>query len=299
MAKSILKSVHETAKRLHKSGAMDELTMRLFILLLVSLLAPGRMLVASPVPELFDGHIHYSADVWDKLPPQRALELMTEAGIARALVSATPGEGAERLYRAAPDRVVPFLRPYAGREHRHTWFRDAETMAYVQEQLARVPYRGIGEFHLPGETAGSPVVAALVTLARERDLALQAHTDLVGIQALLAQARDIPVIWAHAGFDVPATTLRELLVMYEQLYLELSFRAGMTDEAGQLTSVWYALMTDFPTRFLTGMDTYTPGRWVELPALAAETRSWLKQLPEDVAGKIAFGNTARLFPIKQ
>ena len=28
MAKSILKSVHETAKGLHKSGAMDEMTMR-------------------------------------------------------------------------------------------------------------------------------------------------------------------------------------------------------------------------------------------------------------------------------
>ena len=30
MAKSILKSVHETAKGLHKSAAMDELTMRDF-----------------------------------------------------------------------------------------------------------------------------------------------------------------------------------------------------------------------------------------------------------------------------
>ncbi len=272
--------------------------MRLVILLLVSLLAPGRMLLAGPVPELFDGHIHYSADVWDKLSPRRALELMTEAGIARALVSATPGEGAERLYRAAPDRVVPFLRPYAGREHRYTWFREMATMEYLQAQLARLPYRGIGEFHLPGDAAGSPVVAALVRLARERDLAVQAHTDLVGIRALLAQAPDIPVIWAHAGFDVPATTLRELLAKYEQLYLELSFRAGMNDAAGQLTPSWVALMTDFPDRFLTGMDTYTPGRWVELPALAAETRSWLQQLPEDVAARIAYGNAARLFPIQ-
>jgi putative transcriptional regulator len=30
MAKSILKSVHETAKGLHKSGVMDEITMREF-----------------------------------------------------------------------------------------------------------------------------------------------------------------------------------------------------------------------------------------------------------------------------
>jgi predicted TIM-barrel fold metal-dependent hydrolase len=171
-------------------------------------------------------------------------------------------------------------------------------MDYVREQLARLPYRGIGEFHLPGEYAHNPVVADMVTLARERGLALHAHTDLVGMRALLSQAPDIPVIWAHGGFDVPETTLRELLAKHERLTIELSFREGMT-EAGKLTPVWYALMTDFPKRFLTGMDTYTPGRWVELPDLAAEARSWLLQLPEDVARNIAYGNAARLFPVNK
>jgi hypothetical protein len=168
-------------------------------------------------------------------------------------------------------------------------------MGYLREQLARVPYRGIGEFHLSGEEVCNPVVAHMVTLARERDLAMHAHTDLVGIRALLAQAPDIPVIWAHGGFDVPETTLRELLSNHKQLYIELSFREGIT-EAGRLTSVWYKLMTDFHTRFLTGMDTYTPGRWVALPELAAEARGWLKQLPAGVAHNIAYGNAARLFP---
>ena len=132
----------------------------------------------------------------------------------------------------------------------------------------------------------------------EKELALHAHTDLAGIQGLLAQAPDVPVIWAHAGFDVPETTLRELLAGHERLYLELSFREGIT-EAGQLTPVWHALMTEFPARFLTGMDTYTGGRWVELPQLAAETRGWLNQLPEAVARAIARGNAERLFPIKR
>jgi predicted TIM-barrel fold metal-dependent hydrolase len=272
--------------------------MRVHILLLVSLLAPAQIVVADSALDIFDGHIHYSSDVWDTLPPQRALELLAEAGITRAVVSATPGEGAERLYRAAPERVVPFLRPYSRPEHRYTWFRDAAIMDYLREQLARVPYRGIGEFHLSGADARSPVVADVVTLARERDLALHAHTDAVGIQALLAQAPDIPVIWAHGGFDVPETTLRELLMKHTQLYLELSFREGIT-EAGKLTSVWYKLMTDFHTRFLTGMDTYTPGRWVELPELAAEARSWLQQLPEDITHTIAYGNAARLFPVEK
>jgi hypothetical protein len=77
-----------------------------FTMLLVSLFVPGQSVAADAALEIFDGHIHYSSDVWDKLPPQRALELLSEAGITRALVSGTPGEGAERLYRKAPDRVV-------------------------------------------------------------------------------------------------------------------------------------------------------------------------------------------------
>jgi hypothetical protein len=271
--------------------------MRVVSLLLVSLFVPGQIVLADPALEIFDGHIHYSGDVWDKLPPQRALELLSEAGITRALVSGTPGEGAERLYREAPDRVVPFLRPYAKREHRYTWSRDAGILNYLREQLARVPYRGIGEFHLSGENVHNPVVADVVALALERELALHAHTDLAGIEVLLAQAPGIPVIWAHGGFDVPETTLRALLTRHAQLYLELSFREGIAQD-GKLTPVWYELMTDFPTRFLTGMDTYTPGRWVELPELAAEARSWLRQLPVEVAHNIAYGNAARLFPVE-
>ena len=276
-------------------GFIPAAKMRVFILLL-SLLVSVQVTTASPEPELFDGHIHYSSDVWDKLSPQRALELLSEAGITRALVSGTPGEGAERLYRAAPERVVPFLRPYSSLRHRYTWSRDVAVMDYLHEQLARIPYRGIGEFHLFGEDVHNPIVTEVVALARRQDLALHAHTDETGIRVLLTQAPDIPVIWAHGGFDVSETILRELLEQHEQLYIELSFREGITLE-GRLMSEWEQLMTDFQTRFLVGMDTYTPGRWLELPELAAAARGWLAQLPTEVAHDIAYGNAARLFPV--
>ena len=264
-------------------------------LLLLSLLVPGSTVAVDGAMQIFDGHIHYSSDVWDTLPPQRALELLSDAGIARALVSATPGEGAERLYREAPDRVVPFLRPYARREHRYTWSRDAAILDYVREQLARIPYRGIGEFHLIGEDVHNPVVGEVVALAVERGLALHAHTDLAGIAVLLSQAHAIPLIWAHGGFDVPETELRNLLARHPQLYIELSFREGLTED-GKLTAVWHELLTEFRDRFLVGMDTYSPRRWVELPELAAKARGWLEQLPPDVAQAVAHGNAARLFP---
>ncbi len=265
---------------------------RVFVLLL---LLPGFAVAADLSPPIFDAHIHYSADVWESLPPQRILELLSEAGITRALVSSTPTEGAERLYRAAPGRVVPFLRPYSSPAHRYSWFKDPAITESVREHLGRIPYRGIGEFHLPGAEARSEVVRSLVVLARERGLALHAHTDLEGMRALLAQAPDIPVIWAHSGFDVPEPVLDALLSGHGQLYLELSFREGITEQ-GQLTPVWRALFTEFRSRFLVGTDTYLPSRWVELPELASELRAWLNQLPEDVASDIAHGNAARLFP---
>ena len=39
-------------------------------------------------------------------------------------------------------------------------------------------------------------------------------------------------------------------------------------EQGKLTAVGYQLMTDFHRRFLTGMDTYIPDRWVAVAELA-------------------------------
>jgi len=247
-----------------------------------------------PVP-IFDAHIHYSADVWEALPPARALQLLTEASIIRALVSATPAEGAERLYRLDPERVIPFLRPYAGRSSRYTWFRDESVPAYVRKHLARIPYRGIGEFHVFGDDAGTAVVGEVIGLAREHRLALHAHTNQAGMQVILEQAPDIPVIWAHAGFNVPVVLLNELLEKHPQLYLELSFREGITRE-GQLTPEWEALFVAHPRRCLVGMDTYTPGRWAELTNLAASARRWLRQLPPDIADGIAHGNAERLFP---
>ena len=220
--------------------------------------------------------------------------MLSEAGISRAVVSATPGGGAERLYRAAPDRVVPFLRPYPSRAHRHYWYRDPEIPSWVRAELARIPYRGIGEFHVFGADAASPVVQDVIGIARERQLALMAHTDPEGIATILAQAPSSDVIWAHAGFDVPMADLQDLLDAHPRLFLELSFREGMLRDGG-LTPAWRAFLVKNASRCLAGTDTYTPGRWAALADLVDETRQWLGQLPADVASRIAYGNAAALF----
>lgn len=245
---------------------------------------------------LHDGHIHYSQDVWQALPPEKALQLLRNEKISRALVSATPTEGAEMLYKADPSVVIPMLRPYKSWQHRYVWFKDPGLIAYLLDHLKRVPYRGFGEFHVFGQDADSKPIEEMIKLARERKLALQAHTDFEGMRIILQKAPDLVVMWAHGGFDVSVEALLELLEKYPMLYIELSFRDGMLDDEQQLTPQWKQFLIKYRTRFLLGMDTYKPSRWPELVELAAAARHWLDQLPDDVAADIARNNLNRLFP---
>jgi hypothetical protein len=262
---------------------------------LLAIFSPFKV-TAEQTAEIYDGHIHYDQDVWEALPPADALKMLKKENISRALVSATPTEGAELLYRADPDVVIPMLRPYKSWRHRYLWFNDPELKSYLVKHLERVPYRGFGEFHVFGADADSIPMEEMIELARERKLVLHPHTNLEGMRIILQKAPDIVVMWAHGGFDVPVKTLRELLDEHPEFYIELSLREGMLDTDGQLTPKWKQFLIDYRKRFLVGMDTYKPSRWADLPGIAAETRDWLSQLPEDVAADIARNNLDRLFP---
>ncbi|MDZ7803257.1 hypothetical protein [Thiohalophilus sp.] len=102
---------------------------------------------------VFDVHIHYSHDVWDKLPPHAAIARLHAAGISRAMVSSSGDMGTRRLYNAAPDRVIPSLRPYRMRGDLNSWMHDPSVIPYLEQKLAEHPYAAIGEFHLEGEQA--------------------------------------------------------------------------------------------------------------------------------------------------
>lgn len=242
---------------------------------------------------LFDGHIHYNKDVWDVIAPDDAIDRLRAAGIEQAFVSSTPTEGTERLFAQDPARVIPLLRPYRSPADRRTWFEDAELVARLRKDLDTIPYRGIGEFHVFGANASTPVVAEMIDLAAERSLFLHAHADEVAIIHLVERAPDLIVLWAHAGFDVSVTRLGELLARYPNLMIELSFRNDIA-AAGNLSNDWRQLFVAQPKRFLVGMDTYIASRWAELGELADEARGWLAQLPPDVADRIAFRNAAEL-----
>src|SRR4051794_22042068 len=98
--------------------------MRFSALAVVSL----SLVAASPLPAaelpIFDAHLHYSHDAWDNLPTPGAVDILRKAGLRRALVSSSGDAGTQRLAAAAPELVIPSLRPYRNRGDISTWVRD-------------------------------------------------------------------------------------------------------------------------------------------------------------------------------
>ena len=133
-------------------------------------------------------------------------------------------------------------------------------------------------------------------LAQEKGLAVLAHVDDVAIDLLMAHAPKARLIWAHSSIGgAPVTRLRELLRRYPLLMGELSYRPGLTEGAGRLSAEWKALLSEFPTRFMVGSDTWVNQRWQGYEALMQEARAWLADVDPATAKRIAWENGASLF----
>jgi hypothetical protein len=263
-------------------------------LLLITLLLSPLLAMAY---ELHDAHIHYSKSVWQRLPPEDALRHMAEQDIRRAIVSSTPTEGTEMLYRLAPDRVIPFLRPYRDQKERMTWHHQPEIISYIQSRASSGIYRGFGEFHIWKEDLdGNSIFPQVLQIAVDNDWVLSAHTDQETIETIFRLQPTLKVIWAHCGFDVPAEMMRQLMQTYPGLYCEMSFYDKMFDSDLNLLPQWKTLMQDLSGRFMVGTDPYTEVRWASLRQETDFIRAWLNQLSADAAEQIASGNLSRLFP---
>lgn len=260
------------------------------------LLAAGGPAAQTPELPIFDTHIHYSAPDWAEYPEERILEILAKAGVKRALVSSTPDEGTIRLHRKDPKRVVPILRPYRTRDDIGHWWQDPSVIPYIESRLALKVHRGIGEFHLFGGQTSTPVIQRLIEIAVRENIYLHAHSDEVAIVELFTIEPRLRVIWAHAGMSSGPQAVGALLDRYPTLWVDLAIRNGDVAPGGVLDPAWHAVFMKHPDRFLAGTDTWVTSRWETLPGSVAEVRTYLSQLPRDVAEKIAFGNADRLFP---
>lgn len=241
---------------------------------------------------LFDAHIHYSHDAWDRVPPERAVGILRDAGIKKALVSSSSDDGTQKLYRIAPDLVVPVLRPYRKRGELSSWMYDETVKSMLSERLAANRYAGIGEFHADGEQIELPVMQHVIALARQHKIFLHAHVDVDAVHRIFKSDPEARVLWAHAGFESPAV-IAALFEQYPKLWADLSFRQGFAVQ-GEVEGEWRSLFERFPTRFLLGTDTYTPQRWFYVDEYADWSRGWLRNLPVKLAENLAFRNAERL-----
>jgi hypothetical protein len=246
---------------------------------------------------IFDAHIHYSHDAWQSVPPQEAIAILRKAGVRRALVSSSGDDGQQKLHALAPELILPSLRPYRSRGDISTWVRDQSVIPYLEERLKRYRYVAIGEFHVFGADADLPVVRRVVQLAKEHRIFLHSHSDADAVERHFRQDPDARVLWAHSGFDRPER-VREMLRKHRNLWCDLAWRTDhvRNENAGvRLDPDWRAAMLEFPDRFMVGTDTPTPERWHYIAEHSRWVRTWLAELPRDVAEKIAYRNGEAVF----
>jgi hypothetical protein len=243
--------------------------------------------------------------------PADVLARMQRNGVKAIVANSRPNDGTRALAalpqtRQAGVTVVPFIRLYRNRADYDNWFRDESIYEMVQAEFARGvsgaqagPYQGIGEFHLyDSANANGPVAKKLMQFAEKNKLAVLSHVDDVAIDLLMAHAPGARLIWAHTGISgVPVARVEALLARYPTLMGELSYRPGLTCDAGKLCPEWRSLLLKYPTRFMIGSDTWVNQRWLYYDDLMKGYRAWLGDLPPDVARKIAWDNAAGVFGV--
>lgn len=258
----------------------------------------GSLLTRAAEPiEIFDAHLHWNWEPKPHFSLSEVLELFKRNRVTGILATSRPNDGTHALVAAKAEDlwVVPFIRPYRIRADIVSWMGDPSIHQLVLEEFKRGYYRGIGEFHLAGKAAANEWVRRTVGFATENSLYLHCHCDAEALEILFSHDSKARIIWAHTGFSLDSVRVGELLASYPALWGELSYRSGITDATGRLTSTWRELFMRHGDRFLIGSDTWIADRWANYDAIIAGYRAWLGDLPPDVAQKIAHGNARRLF----
>ena len=245
---------------------------------------------------IFDAHIHYSHDAVQLVPPADVAQILRDAGVRKALVSSSDDRGTQLLKEAAPDIIVPALRPYRQRGEISTWMHDPAVIDYLTEKLAQFEYEAIGEFHAYGDDIQTDVIQKMIGMAKARNLILHHHGDRDALDQIMETWPEARVLWAHSGFARP-DEVADALERYPNLWADLAFRSEMSD-GGRVDPDWKQLFLRFPDRFMVGTDTFAPERWYYVSEHANFSRKWLSDLPDDVARQIAYQNAEAMLASK-
>jgi predicted TIM-barrel fold metal-dependent hydrolase len=246
---------------------------------------------------LFDAHIHYKEPAWSVYPPETVMRLMDDAGVAMGLVSSTPDEGTITLWKYAPNRIVPELRPYHGNAGSSNWTRSPGMFEYLNKRLSMYPHEGIGEFHLHEvNLEDETLLRKIAEVAINRDLYIHVHSGKEPVDYLYTLEPSLKVIWAHAGMFESAKTVESMMARYNTLYADTSYREfDILNANGTINEDWRNVIERFSDRFMVGSDTWVNSQWYNYQELIDVNRKWLSQFSRSIAERIAFKNAERLF----
>ena len=246
---------------------------------------------------LFDAHIHYKEPAWAPFPPATIIELMDRSGVAMGLVSSTPDEGTITLWKYAPNRIVPELRPYHGEAGSSNWTKAPGMVDYLVQRLSEYPHEGIGEFHLHSvDPSDEPLLRKIAELAKSKSIYVHVHSGKGPVDQLFSLEPELNIIWAHAGMSESAQTVEDMMATYKTLYADTSFREwDILGSEGTIDPAWRRVLERFSDRFMVGSDTWVNSQWDNYEQIMAVNRRWLSQFPRAMAEKFAYKNAERLF----
>ena len=271
----------------------------LFAFILVTILGGASLpAVASapPVAPMIDAHAHYSMPDAQVLSPDAVMEKLGAATVSRLVVTSSPPQLAQQLYRHAPQRVIPLLGVYGSDLDKGNWMHDPSLPARVETWLAEGRWAGIGELHLFAADARNPVFERLVKLADAQRLVLMIHGDEGVVGRAFELAPEIRVLWAHLGTQPQPQRLARMLERHpQQLWIDTSVRDERIAPGGRLLPEWRALFERYPDRFVAAVDTFSVNRWQQYEAVVAQIRAWVGTLPEPLPSNLLHDNAARLF----
>lgn len=256
----------------------------------------GTPAAAAALP-MIDAHSHYTAADAEAFAPADVVTALDAAGVSRIVISGTPPGMAQRLYRHAPQRVLPFLGVYASDRDKATWMHDAQLPQRARDALAAGHWVGIGELHLFARDAHSPVLEALVSLAVERGLVLLIHGDVDVIDRIFALAPTARVLWAHLGTVPEPGRVDDALARHRDraLWVDTSVRDERIAPGGVLQPAWRALFERHPERFVVAVDAFSTNRWRRYGDVVATIRAWVDTLPAPLARRLLHDNAAAMF----
>jgi predicted TIM-barrel fold metal-dependent hydrolase len=278
----------------------------------------------SPVraqPPLFaDVHVHFNWDQKELISAAEVVAKLKKAGVAFAVVTATPSALALEMKRAGGDLIIPFFSPYTHELGRQDWYLREETVALAEDGLRQGLYRGIGEVHFMvgfKPVTGNAVFRQLLELARRYEVPMLVHVDAGNEQKFSEICLGNPgveFIFAHAGGNLYPRHIRRVIERCNNVLIEFSARdpwryGGLTGDDNLLLPGWRELVLEYPQRFVVGTDpvwkvtrTQTWDQadegWDYFEQLLAYHRTWIADLPPAVQRQLSFENARRLFGMR-